>query len=560
MITGVFLLFSPFLQAEITLSVDRSPIVADESFQLIFESNEKVDGAPDFSPLNQSFTLLNTTRRSNTQITNGKIVRSQRWILTLMTNQSGMLAIPAIYFGKDVSKANSIKVVARAPSTKGQNTDDIFIDVEVSTKTPYVQEQVIYTIKLYRAVQTSNEGLTEPKVSGGQAIINKLDEDKKFETQLKGKRYIVNQWQYAIFPQSSGALKIEPFVFQAQTGSAGFFGFNPYGSQANSIVKRSDSIHLDIKPIPDSFTGDTWLPARKFTIQEQWSVDPGQLQQGEAATRTLTLTANGLAASHLPAIDNRLPEKLKQYPDQAKFEETNNENGFIGVRHDKMAIIPTEAGDYVLPEIKIPWWNIETEEMELAELPERIIHATPSTTASSHNIKDRIVENEMAQVSEGSASIDIKLNQSSNNEKPWQWLSGLFFILWLMTLFMWWKKSHKSVVLNNLSAKELSKRQYIKQLKQACANDNPAMAKQALLDWGKSVWSDKNITSINGIKEFCDENLQLKIDELNACLYGKEIRPWNGADFLNSFEAQSFDNKMPIETTGDLEPLYKRQV
>jgi oxygen tolerance protein BatD len=557
-ITLVFLLlFSQFIQAEISVSVDRSPVVVDESFKLIFESNQKVDGEPDFSPLNRSFTVLNTGRRSNTQIINGKITRSQQWTLTVIANQTGTLSIPSIHFGKDVSQPGSIKVVANAPAMSGNKTDDIFIEVEVNTKTPYVQAQVIYTVKLYRAVQTNNASLSEPEISGSQAVINKLGEDKSFETRLNGKRYTVRQRQYVIFPQTSGTLKIEPLIFQGQTGLVGFFNFDPFGSDSKLIVKRSASINLDIKHIPDSFTGDTWLPASQITIQEQWSVDPGKLQQGEATTRTLTLKANGLVASNLPEIENNLPVKLKQYPDQPEYEETYDENGFIGIRHDKMAIIPTEAGDYILPAIKIPWWNTGTDKMEFAELPERSIHVDVSDTAPVNDVAKQIVEDELTVAEEIPEEKNMSMTEAIHSQTPWKWLSLILFILWGITLFLFWKSRRKPTMPDNHSAAELSNRQYLKQLKQACAVNDAAKAKQALLDWAKGLWPDEKISSINAVKMFCEKEFQLKLDELNACLYGKTTIQWNGANFFKSFESQSFKNKKSEQAKGNLEPLYK---
>jgi oxygen tolerance protein BatD len=557
-ITIVFLLFSPFLQAEISISVDRNPVVADESFKLIFESDKKIKDDPDFEPLKKIFTVLNTGHRSNTQIINGDIKQSHQWILTVIANKTGIVKIPPIRFGSEYSKPSQVKVVASAPPTAGSNTEDVFVDVEVNTIKPYVQAQVIYTVKLYRAVQTNNATLSDPVVSGGQAVINKLGEDKSFETRIKGKRYVVIQRQYAIFPQSSGVLKIEPILFQGQTGSGSFFGFDPFGPQPKSIIKRSEGIELDIKPIPDSFTGETWLPASQLNIQEQWSVDPGKLKQGEATTRTLTLTANGLASSHLPLVDNQLPENLKQYPDQPELEESNNENGFVGIRRDKMAIIPTEAGDYILPAIKIPWWNTETDKLEIAELPERSIHVNVSDVAAVDNVQQQQIEKEViAPVAENADNKVIVTTETTSDSVFWKWISLFLFILWLITLIVFWKSKHKTVTADTDSAENNSTRHYLKQFKQACTSNKPDMARQALLNWAQSMWPDKKIMSIDTIKEFCNEELQLKIDELNACLYGKTDKKWNGDLFLKSFESQKFDKKVTAEEKGKLEPLYK---
>ena len=552
-------LFSPFIQAEIKVSIDRNAVVVNESFQLIFESDEKIKGQPDFSPLNKNFTIINTGRSSNTQIINGDIKQSHQWILTVMANKAGIIQVPAINFGKVTSRPYQIKVDATAPPNAGNKSEDIFIEVEVNKKSPYVQEQIIYTVKLYRAVQTSNATLSEPEISGDQAVVTKLGEDQSFETRLKGKRYVVVQRQYAIFPQSSGTLKIEPVIFQGQIGSAGFFGFDPFGPQPKSTVKRSDSIVLDIKAIPDSFTGDTWLPASQLNIQEQWSVDPSKLKQGEATTRVLTIIANGLASSHLPAIDSQLPDYLKQYPDQPELNEKFDEGGFVGVRREKMAIIPSQAGDFILPAIKIPWWNTKTDKMEIAELPERTIHVN-----ASELIQNKIEQ--QTQAGNGNIAIgDLQQNGGQalnktelvNEQAYWKWLSAILFLMWLITLFLFWKSKHKHEKTEQSDLSEISKRQSLKQIKQACNKNDAEQAKKALIDWARQMWPDERINSLNSIKPHCDNELQIKLDELNNYLYGKQQEQWNGKAFLECFESQSFEDKTSITEEGKLEPLYK---
>jgi BatD DUF11 like domain len=556
----ILLLCTQLSLAEITVSVDRNPVVADESFKLIFESDQKVQSEPDFSPLKKVITILNTGHRSNTQIIPGEIKRSHQWILTVIANKTGTIEIPAIRFGKELSKPTKLSVVASAPPKVGGNTEDIFIDVEVNNENPYVQAQVILTVKLYRAVQTSNSTLSDPEISGGQAVINRLGDDKSFETRIKGKRYLIIQRQYAIFPQSSGLLKIEPLVFQGQTGASGFFNFDPFGPQPKSIVKRSDSIVLDIKPIPESFTGKTWLPANNINIQEQWSVDPNKLEQGDATTRILTLTAEGLASSHLPTIESFLPDQLKQYPDQPELEEKNNKNGYVGIRREKMAIIPTEAGDFVLPAIKIPWWNTVTDKMELAELPERTIHVNASGTIPVDNIKQEQKaeeENITPEKSELTSSNEIGTVIETAQESPyWKWSSILFLLVWLFTLFLLIKEKKRKNI-NSQQSKELSKRFNLKQLKQACVKNNAKETETVLLDWAKDKWPKENINNINAIKKYCNKELELKIDELNVALYGNKEIPWNGGAFLQCFESQKFINEVESKDNGELEPLYK---
>lgn len=555
------LLLSPFIQAEVSVSVDRNPVVADESFQLIFESDEKVKTEPDFSPLNKNFTILNTGRRSNTQIINSDIKQSQQWILKVIAKKTGIIQIPSIKFGDVSSQPYQVKVVTTAPPTVGNKSEDIFLEAEVNKKSPYVQEQIIYTIKLYRAVQTSNASLSEPEVSGDQAVITKLGDDKSFETRIKGKRYVVVQRQYAIFPQSSsGSLKIEPIIFQAQTGSSSFFGFDPFGPQPKSITKRSNSIELDIQAIPDSFTGNTWLPAGQINIQEQWSVEPSQLKQGEATTRTLTITANGLAASHLPVIETQLPDHLKQYPDQPEFNETFNENGFIGVRREKMAIIPSQSGNFILPAIKLAWWNTKTDKMEIAELPERTIYVKASELVQTEDNQ----HTELTEHSNAVSNKDVQTEkqtitdiEASNGHSYWKWVSLMLFLLWLITLFLFWNSRSRFNKKERISVVESSKRQSLKQIESACNNNDAQQAKTAILEWARKMWPDERINNLDSVKAYCDDELGIMLDELNRQLYSKQQDIWNGNAFLNCFQSQSFKITKSHAEHGNLEPLYK---
>ena len=96
-------------------------------------------------------------------------------------------------------------------------------------------------------------------------------------------------------------------------------------------MKKSKLVALQVRPIPQTFTGKYWLPLRKLDLQEQWSVDPSALPEGEPATLTLKITAHELTASQLPDVDNHLPDTLKQYPDQPVLKDTTDSHGITGI-------------------------------------------------------------------------------------------------------------------------------------------------------------------------------------------------------------------------------------
>ena len=129
--------------------------------------------------------------------------------------------------------------------------------------------------------------------------------------------------------------------------------------------------------------------------------------------------------------------------------------------------------------------------------------------------------------------------------------------MWLITLFLFWKSKHKHEKTEQSDPDEISKRQSLKQIKHACNQNDAEQAKKILIDWARQMWPNERINNLNSIKPHCDNELQVKLDELNSYLYGKQQEQWDGKAFLECFESQSFENKTRITEEGKLEPLYK---
>ena len=531
-------------QAAVSVEVDRAPVIADQAFRLIFESAEKIDVEPDFSPLNESFTLLGNNRQTSVNIVNGRLSRAQKWVLTLITDKTGTLTIPPIAFGNTKSEARRIEVVAEArPAGKG---DDIFIEVEVDEPNPYVQAQVVYTLKLLRAAQISNASLTEPVVANGRALINKLGEDKNYEIRRNNRSYRVTERRYAVFPQASGPLRIEPVLFKGQSGG-GLFSLDPFAPRPEPIVIRSAPVTLAVRPIPAAFSGDRWLPAASLNIQEQWSTDPALLKQGEAATRALTLEAGGLAASQLPAPASALPDSFKTYPDQPKFEETNDRRGLVGTRREKMAVIPLEAGEFTLPAIRIPWWNTGTDRPEVAELTARRVKVQAAAPAPARP------QDDPAPAGQAEAVL-VPAGSGAGAGAYWPLISAALLILWLGTLGLWWRG--RGAATDAIAAKP-PKPPGPAGIKRACMKNDAPGARDALLFWAGAKWPDKTIKNLAALGARGDAEFQGKISALNRYLYGKASTKWDGPAFYRVFAAQSFAETAPIAAPAGLEPLWR---
>ncbi len=539
---------SLLLAANISVAIDRNPIAINESFQLTFTADASPDKEPDFLPLEKDFEILNRSQKQATQISNGKMSRSFQWFLTLMAKKTGSLIIPAISFGQDNSQYAAVLV--KKATDANQKNKDLFIQVSVNDEQPYVQQQVLYTLKLYRKVNISQAALTEPTLDN--ALIEKLGEDKNYNTDFQGEKYVVTERRYAIFPQKSGLLVIPAVELTANVVVGNrqprFSGF--FNQQATRVQKvKSNTLTLNVKSKPDAIN-TAWLPAELVYLEQKWSNTDLQINVGEPLTRTLTLFVQGTPQSALPTIHkaDKLPAYIKAYPDQPNLKEAAKIEGLSSLREEKIAFIFSQAGTYTLPAIEIPWWNTKTQQAETAILAAQQI--TVLANQNNESTQAPIIDTVKPTLS---ADKPLASNSSSDTGTIWFPIALFFAFAWLITLIWLFlkrnKKPHAIKTDVNITPAFNSKK-----LKRACENNDAALAKQALILWGQQSFQ-KN--TLNHIAAHCQVDLQTAIQALNQALYSANKQDWQGEHLWQAFKNHQITAQQSKPAADALAPLFK---
>ena len=547
--------------ADINTSVDRNPVNMDESFKIIFDASDTPDGEPDFAPLEQDFAIVNQGQSSSSSWVNGNYSKSIRWTVEVTAKKPGNLVIPAIQFGSDASKPLPIVVTQGATGADAANTnEDIFLEAKASPEQPYVQSQVLYTIRLYRRVDVAQAELSEPELA--DAVIEKLGEDSNFNTVVNGVSYLVTERKYAIFPQKSGMMSIKPLSLTAAIIMDRQPDFRDFFGSRMTKTKRvlSKEVTLNVKPAPPSFTGKDWLAAEKLELTQEWSGDIQQMKVGEPLTRTLKLRGVGTTVGQLPELSAvKTDANLKAYPDQPVLNEQKLADGITASRQEKIALIPSTAGKHVLPAIEIPWFNTKTQAKEIARIPETTINVVgvsenqPDVTPLP---KPLITPNQP--ITKPEATNPVSVNTNAPQQNIWLWTSVFLAFGWLTTLIYFLNKGPKKPRLDGNEAQclmaEASLKETIKKLKEACANNDALAAKNALLAWGKQKFA---ATNLGAIADFCDARLRDEILDLNQTLYGKDNSEWAGKKLMQAFTENNAREKVASNDEPVLEPLHR---
>lgn len=551
---GALLAAQTGLAASIDVSLDRNPVPINESFTVTFTASAEPDSEPDFTPLQQDFEIISQGQSSQFSLNNGRASRQISWQVQVVARKTGNLDIPSIAFGRDRSNPFTVTVTNGAVHSKQGSEATIFVEIEAEPKNPYVQAQTLITVRVLSRVAFSGD-LSPPIVEG--ATLDKLDQDHEYVTSRDGVQFKVDERRYAFFPQKSGRLSIAPVNLTVQVAGANAM-FNPLIRQGGKTQRlHSDPIELDVRPIPPQFTGKQWLPAAKLALSESWTPATLQVASGDPLTRTLTLTAEGATVGLLPELSaGELPAtEIKQYPDQPVMKEDKLGSGFSSMRQQKTAFIATRPGSYSLPRMEIPWWNTQTDRMEIARLPERTLTvkgAVPSPATPPSVVSAPAGQAEPAVV----ASLP-PAGGSPLSAGYWPWLAGVLGLGWLSTALAWWWRRRQTRDRSPAPVVGSSERALLDALAQACRANAAGPARRALTGWAAYRWPDVPAAAL---ERHCGGDLGREIGRLNRALYAADASSWNGADLWAAFAAHRKAHGAEAGLTAQspaLEPLYK---
>jgi len=545
--TLIYLLLSPSAWAAFQASVDRNPVAEGESFTLMLKSDESLDEDPDLSVLQQDFDVLGKSSGSSMQIINGRVSRSIQWQISLMPKHTGPSVIPAIKAGGQSTQAIVIGVTKVDQAKAAQQSGELFVEVSAEPRTAYVQQQIIFIVRLYRTVNIGNDStLSDPKFPDMDAIVERLGEDRIYQTTRNGQTYAVIERRYAVYPQKSGSFSSAPVQFDGviieNTRGRGGFMFDPFGQITRQKRVNSQTLPFTIKPVSAVFGSAQWLPAAKLQLSEQWSENPPKFIAGEPVTRTLVISASGLTASQLPALGGQAIDGFKLYPDQPVFKDNKGDNGVSGVRTQKIAIMPTHPGSFILPAIEVQWWNVSTDRMEVARLPAKtitVLAGSASTVLASPS--PALTEGTMP-AEPGTAKADISLLPGNleltyTQRGWWPWVSLFLGVGWLVTLILW-RQAHKQQSASQGEAgngETLGRLQ--NRLKKACLSNDAEQAKSSLLAWAKLRWHNNPPVSLTAMAGLCEPALANTLRELDRALYSQGKGSWLGEELWRIFSA-----------------------
>ncbi|MEM8546873.1 MAG: BatD family protein [Pseudomonadota bacterium] len=558
----VWLLPAP-VTAAVYATVDRAVVQQNESFALTLTADAGEEGDPDVTGLDEHFEILGRSQSSSIALINGRREQSRRWTYTLIPKAAGNFTIPPLRVDGRASEPVTVNVQAVQAAAPGEA--EVFFEVALDTEQSWVQAEVIYTIKLHFRVDVRQTSLTVPQVTGGEVIVERLADDRRYEDMIAGRTYQVIERSYALFPQASGTFTIEPARFTASLWERGRI--------TSPRVFKSEALTLQVAPAvppPPAFGNADWLPAKAVALSVRVDPEDGQLDPGEPANLRLVTSAIGLMANQLPELDLTEAAGLRIYPDQPDLRERAFPDGMRSAREQSFALIAGGGGVFSLPEVALPWFNVQNGAWEVAAIDLPTLRAAgpvqlspPVATASSATQIDPPLELPADEVAPAPVTDDVRAELFRLRLANY-----LLLAAWLVTLWFFWRANgkarrsqRKARVQRDERAPFRATEKARKAVIKACNANDPHAAEQALVDWGRHFWAEHPPQSVGQIAARLTPEDGAIVQVLNAQRYGPGDQPgWNGRslrDLLTRLHRAGVQTAA-TRATG-LPPLYPEQ-
>jgi hypothetical protein len=369
----------PALEAEVRASINAEKIGLDDTliYTLTFKNIDNPD-QPDLSHWDD-FKVLQTSRSSEFQFSNGASTSSTSFTYYLMPVRTGKLTLPPVqvrHEGRDYrTQAFTVEVVkgslnpgSAAPANQPPpGIDDFFaspfqnqqpqaVDVRlravISKASSYKDEQLLFRILLYTRNRVESVNMvSNPSFAGfWQEWFPVPPSITASSENVDGVIYQVYEIRKAaLFANESGTLTIPALQFELQLADAGsmFFGSKP-------VRRSTQPLKVQVSPLPAAAVG---LPVGQFSF----SVDCPQTGAGsnDILTLQMKISGSGNCKTIIPPVFQS-NEYMQVFPAKITQENTYAPQALNGSVRVEIPVAFNKAGAVAFPSLEFKYFNPES--------------------------------------------------------------------------------------------------------------------------------------------------------------------------------------------------------
>jgi hypothetical protein len=532
--------------AEVSARLDRNEVVLGETITLTLETRDPQQSlATDLGGLQKDFAVLDQRSETQMSIVNGQQTALVRQRIVLEPLSAGRLVVPSMRFDGGAATPPLEVSVALAPELAPGEMEPVFLELELDPVDGpyYVHAQLSLTVRIFYQQNLTEAAINPPAPQ--QASVRLLDE-VPFQSTRNEVRYRVLERRYAIFPERSGPLEIPPMALTGRLIENPADRLWEPMSRGRRVRVESEALSIEVLHRPADYPGEHWLPARRITLSQQIS-DAQGLRVGEPVTRTVILDAVGLEENMLEEPGWPPLQHARIYPDQPQGISRDDGKWVLGHKEFRYAVVPEQAGELVLPEIRLHWFDTTSNTAKTAVLPEHRVAVAASGVAPAS------ATGAAASHSPGAGASPAELAAL----KHWRLSALVLAALWLLTLAYYLRRPDPAE--RKLPAGPApDERSALEELRQACLAGDAPRARQGLGRW---LRRHGPAGAQGSALEFAGMLEDARLRELIVALEAGGFRAdgdseWDGKTLWQRFSAWLKSRQDPVPDAAPLPDLY----
>lgn len=341
----------------VTATVDRINLTQSDVLTLTL----RIEGVANVHPLPQApvingLVLIGTERKSHQTFVQGALSAQFEFMFRYQPLRTGSINIDPINVILDntvhITDPITVNVTGSPDAAQVQTGvppqptslvgQDFFAESEVDDESPYIGQQITYTLRFYSANVFARPLYDAPDFAGFWNPGRSNEEESLVN--VAGRSYTVTEVNTILFPTLAGSLKIEPTNVSVRGGLM--------GSNVNQYP--TSQIDLNVRPLPpgepDAFTGAVGT----FSIAAEMDLRSADI--GDPVTLTLTVSGEGNMES-LPAPEWPEVPGWRAFDSDAPYQMSIVDGKVQGARKFTRVFIPGASGSHEFPPVQYAYFD-----------------------------------------------------------------------------------------------------------------------------------------------------------------------------------------------------------
>lgn len=351
-------------EIEVSAVLDRKTATVDETVHLTIHVRGPGVRTPEIeSPDFVGFEVLATSDRSSFRISAAAgPVREFSREYTLRVTQAGDLTIPPVRVNAGGQLYETDPIAFRALAAGGDaaipndfgpiSDEEVALRMWVEPETAYVGQQVTVTVAAFFDPLVRSRLQRQPEYRApdvqGMWTADLPGPARPERRVLDGREYYVQVFRRALFPLSSGEIRIPPaaVIYEVRRGLI-------YAPETFQVESRPGTIRVRPLPVegqPPDYAGAVGR------YEAETRLDRSGLRAGEAVNLTLEVRGTGnLSSLARPAFPDVVGARVYEGGEEAEVQVQGTE--LAGRKSFSWVLVPEKPGEYVVPAIRLPYFN-----------------------------------------------------------------------------------------------------------------------------------------------------------------------------------------------------------